>query len=117
MLKIITHLNVGHYDWSENVHISPVIKAARKQLVDNISKVMSIKIDVPCLGGTSTTGVAIKKIMGSEVGRNILADFVPEKHRADMRDIILRIWVIMRIFNSNSNVNNNNYMFFAMKLL
>ena len=74
---------------------------------------MSIKIDVPVPGGTSTTGVAVKKIMGSEIGRNILANFVPEKHRADVSDIILRIWVIMRVYNSNHNINICNHMTFC----
>ena len=30
-----------------------------------------------------------------------------------MSDIILRIWVIMRLFNSNENININNYMLFC----
>ena len=99
MLKIITHLHVGLYDWNEGAHISPIIKDARKHLGYIISRDMSIKIDVPCQGGTSTNGVVIKNILGKEVGRNILTNFVPEKHRAEMSDIILRIWVIMRVFN------------------
>ena len=113
LLKIITHLHVGHYDWNEGAHISPTIKEARKILGYIISRDMSIKIDVPCQGGTSTNGVVLKNILGKEVGRNILTNFVPEKHRAEMSDIILRIWVIMRVFNSNNNVNINNLLFFC----
>ena len=38
LMKITTHLHIGHYSWSEGADIAPIIKDARNKLIDKISK-------------------------------------------------------------------------------
>ena len=56
-------------------------------------------------GGTSTNGNTVAIILGNDENRQLLSSLVPDKYREIMNDIILRLWLIMSIYNSNDEVN------------
>ena len=56
-------------------------------------------------GGTSTTGNSVSTILGDDKNRKLLSSLVPEHYRETMDDVLLRLWLIMKLYNSNDEVN------------
>ena len=73
-----------------------------------VKKEIHIIIEVPDTtgkGGTSTTGNSVSTILGDDKNRKLLSSLVPEQYREAMDDVLLRLWLIMKIYNSNDEVN------------
>ena len=69
---------------------------------------MHIIVEVPDVagkGGTSTNGNTVCNILGKDEGRRVLASLVPDIYRSAMEEVLLRIWLIVYIYNSNEEVD------------
>ena len=44
-------------------------------------------------------------ILGNDENRKLLSSLVPDHYRETMDDIVLRLWLIMKIYNSNDEVD------------
>ena len=82
-------------------------KRAKKELIDKVKEKVHIIIEVPDVagkGGTATNGNTICKLLSKDENRQLLASLVPPPYRDTMEDILLRMWLIMKIYNSNEEV-------------
>ena len=81
---------------------------AKKDLIDLVRNKLHMIIEVPDAtgkGGTSTNGNTVCNILGRDEGRRVLASLVPDDYRDAMEDVLLRIWLIMEIYNGNEEVD------------
>ena len=83
-------------------------KTAKKDLIDKVKEKVHIIIEVPDAagkGGTSTNGNTVCKLLSKDENRQLLASLVPQSYKNAMEDILLRMWLIMKTYNSNEEVN------------
>ena len=67
-----------------------------------------ITIEVPDStgkGGTSTTGNSVHALMGSDANRKMLSSLVQE-NSTDIEEMLLRLWVICKIYNGDDEVTD-----------
>ena len=84
-------------------------KKSKKYIINKIQNDTHITIEVPDptgKGGTTTNGNTVSNILGNYQNRKVLSNFVPEHYRDAMVHVILRLWIIMKIYNSNDEVND-----------
>ena len=73
-----------------------------------VKKEIHIIIEVPDTtgkGGTSTTRNSVSTILGDDENRKLLSNLVPEHYRETIDDVLLRLWLIMKLYSSNDEVN------------
>ena len=57
-------------------------------------------------GGTSTTGNVARRMLHDKATREQLLSQVPEHQRADLRILVQRFSVVLRVLSSKQKVNN-----------
>ena len=112
IIKIICFIRAEMYTFSTEANILKDkyddYKKAKKSLIDIDKKEIDIIMEVPDStgkGGTSTNGNTVPIILGNDKNRQLLSSLVPDNYREINNDIILRLWLIMSIYNSNDEVN------------
>ena len=76
----------------------------------SLGKILSeleIAVDIPDggPGGTSTTGNVVRSLLGVKDNREFLIQLVQERHQAHLREIIKRLWVILRLVASDRRIH------------
>ena len=74
------------------------LKSAKTKIKNEIYEKTYEKVDQADKtghGGTSTNGNTCRNALGSH--RNVLSSFIPEPYRKSYSDVILRLWVIVRV--------------------
>lgn len=71
-------------------------------------------VDIPDgtgMGGTSTTGNICDNLFTSL--SEVLVSQVPEEHREDMRTLLVRVWIILKLYGSDKTINTLNFETFC----
>ena len=74
------------------------VDSDRKECIDLIRKNAGEKVEVAdstAVGGTSTTGTVIKRLLRQKV--NVLVSLVPETHQSDVKELLVVLDVLMSI--------------------
>ena len=108
-MKLINFLRAGIFKWSESKialgqSYESLIKA-RSEVQKQIKMATGILVDAPDAtghGGSSTTGNVCRSLL--ENHRDVLCSLVPASFQAPMHEVLLRIWVILKIYSSNYEV-------------
>ena len=113
IFKLLCFLKAETYIFSPELNVLKEkyddYKRSKKYIIDKVQNDTHITIEVPDptgKGGTSTNGNTVSNILGIDKNRKVLSYLVPEHYRDAMDDVILRLWMIMKIYNSNDEVND-----------
>ena len=85
-------------------------KRAKDEVIAFVKEKTHITIKVPDStgkGGTSTPGNAVYSLMGNASNRKLLSSLVSEEQSADMEEILLRLWVICKIYTGDDQVSDD----------
>ena len=113
VLKLLVLLRANIDVWTENKkqlgERFESFKRAKNEVIAHVKEKTNITIEVPDStgkGGTSTTGNAVHALMASDTNRKMLSSLVKD-NSDDMEELLLRLWVICKIYNGDDQVTHS----------
>lgn len=75
-----------------------------------------IKVDQPDAtgaGGTTTTGNVCRRLFDDPIVRNVLLSLVPEHRRANLKELFIRVSVVLRVISSSRKIKVDDFKSFT----
>lgn len=112
LLKLTYHeiAEVAHWSEGSNMRDLGFIKQAKANVQAHMKEKTGLKIAFPDsagTGGTTTTGNVCRRILFDSATRENLLELVPERKREQLRVILVRIAVSLRVVSSKSKLSES----------
>ena len=122
MIKhIMYHVHSGNYVWSDSqlelkqgYRFYLNSKAEIKAAVKNATGITMDAADPTGHGGNTDKGDICRRLM-TEPHRSVLVNLMPEHHQSDFRKIITRLWICVKIYNSQDRIDVALYKSFCIE--
>ena len=114
IVKVITHLQVGYFNWVEVKDIQVSIKLAKSMVQEALkpgkfpggSKEDNLGVayeypDAKGYGGTTTTAETARKVLKSKTLRDRLVSLCPDEYQEAMSEILLNALTLLNVMSCN----------------
>ena len=109
--SLLYHLRSETFQWTESTlqlgRSAPFFTKAKDEVRERVLEETGLPLDAADptgMGGNSNKGDLCKRLLTDH--REVLVSLVPERFKDDFRELLCRIWVVVKLYTSNEKINS-----------